>query len=90
MRGKIVRCAALLGSIVVIVVVAAALARSTDCTAAIAAPVSVNFEELEAGNPFATSGATGILLGGLVVDNLDLIGGLIGVGLAIADACLIT
>lgn len=89
MRGKIVERAVLLESVVVIVV-DTALARSTDCVAAIAAPVSMIFEESEARNPFSSSDASEIVLGGLVMDNLGLIDGLIGVGLAIADAGLVT
>lgn len=84
MRERLVQPAILLES-VVIMFVDAALDRSTDCAAAIAAPVSMNFEELEAGNR-----ACGVALGGLVVDKLGLIGGLIGIGLAIPDAGLIT
>lgn len=86
--GEVVPRAVLLES-VIIVVVDAALVRSTDCAAAIAAPGCMGFEEPVVGNPFSNSCANSVL-GSLVVDNLALIGGLIGVGLAIPDEDLIT
>ena len=83
MRGKIVDCAGLLDPVV------AALAP-TDRAAAAAASVSKIFEEPEAVKLLSSLETSGKVLGELVVDNLGLIGGFIGVGLAIADVGLVT
>lgn len=83
-RGEKVECADLLELVV------AAMARPTDSAAAAAAPVSMTFRGPEAVKPFSSSDAGGNVLSELVVDILGLIGGLIGVGLVMADVGLVT
>lgn len=84
MRNKIVERAGLLDPVV------AALAPPNDRAAAAAASVSKICEGPEAVKPFSSLETSGNVLGELVVDNLDLIGGFIGVGLATADVGLFT
>lgn len=84
MRGKGFECVGLIDFIV------AAPAWPTDCAAAATAPVSLILVGYEAVKSFLSSDASGNVLSELVVDNLGVIGGLIGFGLAIADVGLVT
>ena len=84
MPGKVVKCADLVNT------VAPAPVRSTDWTAVTAIPVDKRFKGSETVDSFPSSDAGGNIPSELEGANLGLVGGLIGVGLAIADVGLVT
>lgn len=84
MRGKAVECTALLDLVV------AALAPPIDRAIAAVASGFKILEVPEALKPFSSSEASGNVIGESVVDDLGLIGGFIGVGLATIDVRLVT